>query len=44
MFQGVSMKKEERDRDRERDTHTHTDQSSGEVGSAVLLSKGAFIL
>jgi hypothetical protein len=36
------MKKEERDRERERERHR--DQSSGEVGSTVLLSKGAFIL
>ena len=37
-------KKNEREREREREKDRHRDQSSGEVGSAALFSKGTFIL
>ena len=44
MLQGVSLKKKrERERERQRERETDRDQSSGEVGSAALFLKGAFI-
>ena len=45
MLQGVSIKKKKKKRrEREKEKERHRDQSSGEVGSTVLFSKGAFIL
>jgi len=42
VLQGFSLKKREKEREKEKEGHE--DQSSGEVGSAALFSKGTFIL